>query len=99
MMLGLCAVLSNRYQIRSNRESGLGRFDIMLMPKATSLPGFIYEFKFTKDETADLDQLAETALKQIEEKNYDTELLNAGITTIRKIGIAFRGKYAVVKSN
>ena len=97
MMLGLCAVLSNRYQIRSNRESGLGRFDIMLMPKAKALPGFIYEFKFTKDETADLDQLAETALKQIEEKKYDTELLNAGVTTIRKIGIAFRGKYAVVK--
>ena len=99
MMLGLCAVLSNRYLIRSNRESGLGRFDIMLMPKAKALPGFIYEFKFAKDESVDLDQLAETALKQIEKKKYDTELLNAGITTIRKIGIAFRGKYAVVKSN
>lgn len=97
MMLGLCAVLSNRYQIRSNRESGLGRFDIMLMPKVNALPGFIYEFKFTKDESVDLDQLAETALQQIEEKKYDTELLNAGVTTIRKIGIAFRGKYAVVK--
>lgn len=45
----------------------------------------------------DLDQLAETALKQIEEKKYDTELLSADITTIRKIGIAFRGKQAVVK--
>ena len=97
MMLGLCAVLSNRYQIRSNRESGLGRFDVMLVPKAKALPGFIYEFKFTRDETADLDQLAETALKQIAEKKYDTELLSAGITTIRKIGIAFRGKQAVVK--
>lgn len=97
MMLGLCAVLSNRYQIRSNRESGLGRFDIMLMPKEKALPGFIYEFKFTKDESVDLEQLADTALKQIEEKKYDTELLNAGITTIRKIGIAFRGKYAIVK--
>ena len=97
MMLGLCAVLSNRYQIRSNRESGLGRFDIMLMPKAKALPGFIYEFKFTKDESVDLDQLAETALKQIDEKKYDTELLSLGITTIRKIGIAFRGKHAVVK--
>ena len=96
-MLGLCAVLSNRYQIRSNRESGLGRFDVMLVPKAKALPGFIYEFKFTRDETADLDQLAETALKQIAEKKYDTELLSAGITTIRKIGIAFRGKQAVVK--
>ena len=97
MMLGLCAVLSNRYQIRSNRESGLGRFDIMLMPKENALPGFIYEFKFTKDESVDLDQLAETALTQIEEKKYDTELRNVGITTIRKIGIAFRGKHAGVK--
>ena len=97
MMLGLCAVLSNRYQIRSNRESGLGRFDIMLIPKDKALPGFIYEFKFTKDESVDLNQLAETALKQIEEKKYDTELLNVGITTIRKVGIAFRGKYAIVK--
>ena len=97
MMLGLCAVLSNRYQIRSNRESGLGRFDIMLVPKVKSLPGFIYEFKFTRDETVDLDQLAETALAQIEEKKYDTELLSVGIATIRKIGIAFRGKEAIVK--
>ena len=97
MMLGLCAALRSRYHIRSNRESGLGRFDIMLLPKAKALSGFIYEFKFTKDERVDLDQLAETALKQIEEKKYDTELLSAGITTIRKIGIAFRGKQAVVK--
>ena len=97
MMLGLCAALRSRYHIRSNRESGLGRFDIMLWPKEKALPGFIYEFKFTKDEHVDLDQLAETALKQIEEKKYDTELLSAGITTIRKIGIAFRGKQAVVK--
>ena len=97
MMLGLCAALRSRYHIRSNRESGLGRFDIMLWPKAKALPGFIYEFKFTKDEREDLDQLAETALKQIEEKKYDTELLSAGITTIRKIGIAFRGKQAIVK--
>lgn len=97
MMLGLCAVLRGRYHIRSNRESGFGRFDIMLLPKAKALPVFIYEFKFTKDERVDLDQLAETALKQIEEKKYDTELLSAGITTIRKIGIAFRCKQAVVK--
>lgn len=97
MMLGLCATLRNRYHIRSNRESGLGRFDIMLVPKAKVLPGFIYEFKFTRDESVDLDQLADTALRQIDEKKYDTELLSAGITTIRKVGIAFRGKHAVVK--
>ncbi len=97
MMLGLCAALSNRYHIRSNRESGLGRFDIMLMPKAKAMPGFIYEFKFTSNERDDLDALAEKALKQIDERKYDTELLSNGIRSIRKVGIAFRGKHAVVK--
>ena len=97
MMLGLCAVLSNRYYIRSNRESGLGRFDIMLIPKIKSMPGFIYEFKFTRDKNVDLEALAEEALKQIDENKYDTELLSANITVVRKIGIAFRGKCAVVK--
>ena len=49
MMLGLCAILGNRYKIRSNRESGLGRFDIQLMPLTKGMPGFIFEFKHTKD--------------------------------------------------
>lgn len=97
MMLGLCAVLSNRYQVRSNRESGIGRFDIMLIPRMKNIPGFIYEFKYTKDEKADLNELADEALKQIEEKKYETELIDAGISDIVKIGIAFRGKNAVVK--
>lgn len=97
MMLGLCAVLSNRYQVRSNRESGIGRFDIMLIPRMKNIPGFIYEFKYTKDEKADLNELADEALKQIEEKKYETEHIDAGISDIVKIGIAFRGKNAVVK--
>lgn len=97
MMLGLCAVLSNRYQVRSNRKSGIGRFDIMLIPRMKNIPGFIYEFKYTKDEKADLNELADEALKQIEEKKYETEHIDAGISDIVKIGIAFRGKNAVVK--
>ena len=48
MMLGLCAVLGNRYQVRSNRESGLGRFDIQLTPLVPGTPGFLFEFKHTK---------------------------------------------------
>lgn len=99
MMLGLCAVLSYRYQVRSNRESGIGRFDIMLIPRVKSMPGFIYEFKFTKDAKVDLEALADEALKQIGEKKYDAEFLDAGITDVIKIGIAFRGKNAVVKNN
>lgn len=97
MMLGLCAVLSNRYRVRSNRESGLGRFDIMLIPREINMPGFIYEFKATSDERADLDALAYEALKQIDEKKYETELLDLGIENVIKIGIAFRGKTAVVR--
>jgi len=97
MMLGLCAVLGNRYQVRSNRESGLGRFDIQLAPLVSGIPGFLFEFKHTKDENVNLAVLADRALQQIDEKKYDTELRNAGVHSIIKIGIAFRGKNAVVK--
>lgn len=97
MMLGLCAILGNRYKIRSNRESGLGRFDIQLMPLTKGMPGFIFEFKHTKDEHADLSALADSALQQIEAKKYDTELRNNGVNSIISIGIAFRGKSAVVR--
>lgn len=97
MMLGLCAILGNRYKIRSNRESGLGRFDIQLMPLAKGMPGFIFEFKHTKDEHTDLSALADSALQQIETKKYDTELRDNGVNSIISIGIAFRGKSAVVK--
>lgn len=97
MMLGLCAILGNRYKIRSNRESGLGRFDIQLMPLAKGMPGFIFEFKHTKDEHTDLSALADSALQQIEAKKYDTELRDNGVNSIISIGIAFRGKSAVVR--
>ena len=97
MMLGLCAVVGNGYQIKSNRESGLGRFDIALIPADSSSPGFIFEFKHTKDSKADLELLAQEALEQINEKKYDTELISLGLTSIIKTGIAFRGKEASVK--
>lgn len=97
MMLGLCAILGNRYKIRSNRESGLCRFDIQLMPLAKGMPGFIFEFKHTKDEHTDLSALADSALQQIETKKYDTELRDNGVNSIIRIGIAFRGKSAVVR--
>lgn len=97
MMLGLCAILGNRYKIRSNRESGLGRFDIQLMPLTKGMPGFIFEFKHTKDEHTDLSALADSALQQIEAKKYDTKLRDNGVNSIISIGIAFRGKSAVVR--
>ena len=97
MMLGLCAVLGSQYKVRSNRESGLGRFDVELLPMVQGIPGFIFEFKHTKDINADLDSLANSALRQIDDMKYDTELKDFGVKNIVKIGIAFRQKSAVVK--
>ena len=92
MMLGLCAVLGSQFKVRSNRESGLGRFDIELLSMVKGIPGFIFEFKHAKDINVDLDSLANSALKQIEDMKYDTELNDFGVEDIVKIGIAFRKK-------
>lgn len=97
MMLGLCAVLGSQYKVRSNRESGLGRFDVELLPMMQGIPRFIFEFKHTKDINVDLDSLANSALRQIDDMKYDTELKDFGVKNIVKIGIAFRQKSAVVK--
>lgn len=97
MILGLCAVLSNRYYVKSNGEAGYGRFDIQLFPKIKSVPGFIFEFKHAKNENEDLEVLAMDALKQIDLKKYDTEMVSKKINRVTKIGIAFFGKKAVVK--
>lgn len=97
MMLGLCAVLGSQYQVRSNRESGLGRFDIELLPMVKNMPGFIFELKHTKDMNIDLDSLADSALRQIDNMKYDAELKAFGVDDIVKIGIAFRQKSAVIK--
>ena len=69
MMLELCAVLNARYKIKSNTESGYGRFDIALIPINKADPGFIFEFKYAGKESENLEALAEKALEQIEEKN------------------------------
>ena len=91
MMLGLVEGMSTRYYIHSNRESGEGRFDLVLEPKVASLPGIIMEFKASKEETTLL-ALAKDALKQINDKNYDTDMQDRGIHEIVKYGIAFAGK-------
>ncbi|MGN0905506.1 MAG: AAA family ATPase, partial [Bullifex sp.] len=86
MMLGLCAMLNGFYHIKSNRESGLGRFDILLSPKENDKPGFIFEFKYTRDEKEDLKKLATKALEQIIVNKYDTELKECGVSSIIRIG-------------
>lgn len=97
-MLGLCALLGGVF-VLSNRESGDGRYDIELKPKSSRLPGILIELKAEKDCTEDrLRKLSETALKQIAEKRYDTEMRMAGIKTIYKYGVAFSGKRVAVSS-
>lgn len=88
--------MNNRYHIRSNRESGYGRFDIQLFPQNNGDPGFIFEFKHGKN-ADELEQLAEDALRQIEEQKYDTDMIAFGVNKVIKIGIAFHGKKAVVR--
>lgn len=99
MVLGLVASLSSRYYIRSNRESGEGRFDLQLEPKMKILPGIIMEFKSVDaSRKNDLKKEAEDALKQIETQKYDTEMRDRGIQDIVRYGIVFSGKHVEVLS-
>ena len=91
-MLGMCALLGGSI-VSSNRESGEGRYDIQLRPTNGNLPGILIELKAAKNcSEAELRRLSETALKQIIDKKYDTEMTAAGIQTVYKYGVAFSGK-------
>jgi len=91
-MLGLCALLGGSF-VSSNRESGDGRYDIQLKPTSKNMPGILIELKSEKDCTGEqLKKLSETALQQIIDKKYETELKSAGTETIYKYGVAFSGK-------
>lgn len=92
LLTGLCAVMNNTYYVRSNRESGLGRFDIALEPKEKDLPGFIFELKLTDNKKVSLKKESEAALCQIDRMAYETEMRDRGISEIEKAGFAFRGK-------
>jgi hypothetical protein len=93
LLLGLCAIMDSSYYITSNRESGEGRFDIQLMPKTDNLPGILIEVKWTNSsESQALEKLAQSAIRQINEKHYETELRTHGINQILKYGAAFSGK-------
>ena len=97
-MLGVCALFGNSY-VTSNRESGDGRYDIALSPKVNNLPGIIIELKAEKNcNENELQELAKTALKQINDKKYDTELKLKGVKTIYKYGVAFSGKHVAVEA-
>ena len=97
-MLGVCALFGNS-NVTSNRESGDGRYDIALSPKVSNLPGIIIELKAEKNcNENELQELAKTALKQINDKKYDTELKLKGVKTIYKYGAVFSGKHVAVEA-
>lgn len=90
LVLGLIALMDNQYKIKSNRESGDGRYDISLIPREDRYPGIITELKWNKDLSVDaLSGLADEALAQIDEKRYDAEMKEDDIQDILKFGIAF----------
>ena len=99
LVLGLCAMMDNRYHITSNRESGEGRYDIQLMPRDIRKPGILIELKAAKKcSDQELRDLSHTALAQIHDNRYDTQMREHGVETIFKYGVAFSGKRVEVAS-
>ena len=101
LVIGLLVELRNSYEIKSNRESGLGRYDVMLRPKDKNNNAIIIEFKSKRRSEKDksLEELADKALKQIEDKKYEQELLSAGYPEdkIKKLAFVFEGKELLIK--
>ena len=101
-VLGLMVDKREDYIIKSNKESGFGRYDVMMIPRDTensNLPGLILEFKVINHSMEkSLEETVKSALQQIEEKKYDTELLKAGVKkeNIRHYGFAFEGKKVLI---
>ena len=96
LILGMTLYLDRDYYVNSNRESGLGRYDVIIEPKNKNNRGYILEFKVVKDEK-DLENTAKEAIEQIIDKKYDTSLKERGIKDITLIGITFFGK--IIKVN
>ncbi len=98
LVLGLCAMMDNRYRISSNREAGYGRFDIQMLPFDEKLPGILLELKTQKDCGEEkMNELAIRALEQMENRMYGVEMKALGVKQILKYGIAFSGKQVAIK--
>jgi hypothetical protein len=98
LVAGLLIWISNTHEVKSNRESGYGRYDIVIIPKDPTLTGYVIEFKSVdKDENETVESAIKVALAQIEKKKYETELVERGIKHIKKLAIVFSGKEVSVK--
>ena len=99
-VLGLLVEVRDLYEVRSNRESGYGRYDVILIPRNLDRDAMILEFKVCDIDTeGTLEDTAEAALQQIKERQYDAELIARGIDRkhIRHYGFAFQGKKVLIK--
>ncbi|MCK8824965.1 AAA family ATPase [Fuchsiella alkaliacetigena] len=100
LVLGMVVGLKDRYIIRSNRETGYGRADVILIPRAKKEKGLVIEFKkYNLDKDRDLKDSALKALKQIDEEGYEATIKAYGVSEIIKVGIAFKGKKVEIVSN
>lgn len=96
-ILGMLVSLSSTHEIVSNRESGLGRYDVSLIPKDISKPGIIMEFKSIRiNSKMTLEKGMDNALNQINKNLYDTELTNRGVSNIIKLALVFKGKEVLI---
>lgn len=99
LVLGMLIGLQETHEVRSNRESGLGRYDVMVIPKDPNQLAIVIEFKkIGSSDTTSLESVAQSALKQIEEKQYSKELVDRGIEHILYLGFAFQGKQVLIRS-
>ena len=97
-VLGMLVGLKDSYYVNSNRESGMGRYDIMLEPQDKNGNSFIIEFKVADDmEESTIEEVIENAKKQIEERDYESNLRERGFTNITKMVFAFKGKESKMK--
>ena len=98
-VLGMLVGLKDTYYVNSNRESGIGRYDIMLEPKDKNGNSFIIEFKvYREDREKTIDDTISNAKKQIEEKGYEVNLRERGFNNITKMVFAFKGKEVKMES-
>lgn len=98
-VLGLLVREYSRYRIKSNRESGFGRYDICMFPLIKNFPGIVIEFKVINEDAGEnkLSDTADAALRQIEEKDYASDLREAEVPDIFEYGFAFSGKKVLIK--